>query len=316
MAMAFALLAGAGLLVKNLILLRSRDAGIRTERIVAFDVALSGPRYRDPDPRVAFYKTLYERLSHAPGVERLGMVSHLPMFNFGMNSYFQIDGTTPWGPNEAPLVEYRWIHGDYLQTMGIRLVNGRPLDERDRRGATTVLINESMARKFWPGADPDRQAIREGRRSIQVVRSGRRAQRRAIVRPDAERAVRVLPDDRGVAILQHDRRGADPQRRSHDHRSDRAPDRGVDRSDAADQPGADDGVGRERIGGTAAPDVRADDPFGVLAGALAIVGVYGVMAYTVRRQRREFGIRLALGADEARVRNLVVARGLTLTMPA
>jgi ABC-type antimicrobial peptide transport system permease subunit len=54
--------------------------------------------------------------------------------------------------------------------------------------------------------------------------------------------------------------------------------------------------------------------FGVLAGALATVGVYGVMAYTVRRQRREFGIRLALGADEARVRNLVVARGLTLTI--
>src|SRR5262249_17583396 len=133
-ALAFALLVGAGLLMKNLILLRSRDAGIRTDRIVAFDVALAGDRYKAPEQTLAFYRDLYARLATAPGVESVGMTSHLPMFNFGWNGEFQIEGGTPWGPNEAPLVEYRWMYGDYLKTMGISLVQGRLLDDRDRQG--------------------------------------------------------------------------------------------------------------------------------------------------------------------------------------
>src|SRR5207253_765573 len=77
-ATAFALLVGAGLLVKNLILLRSRDAGIRTDRIVAFDVAPAGARYKAPEQTVAFYRDLYSRLAHLNGVESAGMTSHLP----------------------------------------------------------------------------------------------------------------------------------------------------------------------------------------------------------------------------------------------
>jgi putative ABC transport system permease protein len=153
-AMAFALLVGAGLLVKNLVLLRNRDAGIRTERIVAFDVALPAQRYKSPEQQTAFYHDLYARLAAMGGVDSVGMTSHLPMFNFGWNGEFQIEGNLPWAANEAPLVEYRWIFGDYLKTMGIRLVQGRLLDDRDRNGATTVLINQTMAQKFWPGQDP------------------------------------------------------------------------------------------------------------------------------------------------------------------
>src|SRR5262249_16795936 len=113
-ALAFALLVGAGLLVKNLVLLKSRDAGIRTGPLVAFDLAPAGPRSRAREQTVGFYRELYARLAGAPGVDSVGMTSHLPMFNFGWNGEFQIDGGTPWGPNEAPLVEYRWIFGDYL----------------------------------------------------------------------------------------------------------------------------------------------------------------------------------------------------------
>src|SRR4029077_13024319 len=60
----------------------------------------------------------------------------------------------PWRANDAPLVEYRWMYGDYLKTMGIRLLRGRLLDDRDRSESTTVLINQAMADKFWPGQDP------------------------------------------------------------------------------------------------------------------------------------------------------------------
>src|SRR5262249_24330512 len=121
-AIAFALLVGAGLLVKNLVLLRSRDAGIRTDRIVAFDVSLSGPRYKAPESVSAFYRDLYTRLAHVGSIESAGMISHLPMYSYGSNGEFQIEGGTPWPPNQAPLVEYRWFAGDYLKTMGIPLL--------------------------------------------------------------------------------------------------------------------------------------------------------------------------------------------------
>src|SRR4051812_46237035 len=152
-ALAFALLVGAGLLVKNLVLLRSRDAGIRTARILAFDIAPSGPRYASADRTRAFYRELYARLTQVGTIESAGMTSHLPMYNFGWNGEFLLEGAAPWRDNEAPLVEYRWIYGDYLKTMGIALVKGRPLDERDRLNSTSVLINQAMADKFWPGQE-------------------------------------------------------------------------------------------------------------------------------------------------------------------
>src|SRR5262249_55714371 len=80
--------------------------------------------------------------------------SHLPMYSFGFNGEFSIQGNNPWDAQTAPLVEYRWMSGDYLKTMGVPLLKGRMLDERDGKDATTVLINNTMAQKFWPGQDP------------------------------------------------------------------------------------------------------------------------------------------------------------------
>ena len=117
-------------------------------------MALAGPRYRDPDQQTAFYRTLNERLAHTGGIESAGMTSHLPMFSYGSNGEMQIEGGTPWGPNGAPLVEYRWIYGDYLKTMGVRLLAGRLLDSHDGEKSVAVLINAAMAHKFWPGKDP------------------------------------------------------------------------------------------------------------------------------------------------------------------
>jgi putative ABC transport system permease protein len=310
-AMAFALLVGAGLLVKNLVLLRSRDAGIRTERIIAFDVAPAGLRYKAPEQTLAFYRELYSRLAHTGGVESVGMTSHLPMFNFGWNGEFLIEGDTPWRPNEAPLVEYRWFYGDYLKTMGIRLLDGRLLDDRDRT-ASTVLINHAMAEKFWPGQNPIGKRFGQGSDKSQWyevagvlsdVRSFGLAGRppfefyrtidqspfttmTIVIRTAADDPTAIVPTARQiVASIDPTLPIADVQTMEHV---------------------VSESVGQPRL--MSALTVL----FGALAGALAIVGVYGVMAYNVRRQRREFGIRIALGADRARVRNLVVGRGLVL----
>ncbi|HZR23785.1 MAG TPA: ABC transporter permease [Vicinamibacterales bacterium] len=313
-AMAFALVVGAGLLVKNLVLLRSRDAGIRTERIVAADVSLAGARYRDPAGQLAFYRALEERLSHTAGIESAGMTSHLPMFNYGWNGEMQIEGGTPWGPNEAPLVEYRWIYGDYLKTMGVRLLSGRLIDARDGSNATAVLINESMARKFWPGKDPLGKRFGQGNdtskwyevvgvlsdvRSVSLARNAPFEFYRTldeapfnsmtvVIRTAAEDPMSIVPTVRQIVA------SIDPT----------LPLNNVQTMEHV----VDESVGQPRLMSA------LTTVFGALAGLLAIVGVYGVMAYNVRRQRREFGIRLALGADTGHVRNLVVARGLGLAV--
>ncbi len=311
-AVAFALLVGAGLLVRNLVLLQNRDAGIRTERIVAFDVAPTGARYKADAASVAFYRELYARLRNAPGVESVGMTSHLPMYNFGMNGEFQIEGSLPWGPNDAPLVEYRWFYGDYLKTMGIRLVAGRMLDDNDRASGTAALVNETMARKFWPnqnalgkrfGQGTDRSKWFEVVGILSDVRSYGLTRKTPY---EFYRTIEESPFQAMTVVIRT--RGDDPMAIIPTARQTVAaidPDLPINDVQTMEHV-VSESVGQPRLMSA------LTGLFGALAGLLAMVGVYGVMAYNVRRQRREFGIRLALGADEGRIRRLVVGRGLAL----
>jgi putative ABC transport system permease protein len=311
-AVAFALLVGAGLLVKNVALLQARDMGMRTDRIVAFDLAPTGPRYEAPAQLVALYRDLYERISTMGTVEHAGMTSHLPMRDYGWNGEFQIEGGVPWGPGEAPLVEYRWIHGGYLQALGVPLVAGRLLDARDGEGTRTVLVNQAMAEKFWPGQDPigrrfgqgsdlslwydvvgvignvrsaglTRTPLFEFYRTIEQASFGSMT---AVVRTHAEDPMTVMPSVREIVA------SLDPE----------LPISNVETLDAI----VSASVGQPRL----ISSLTA--LFGILAGLLAMVGIYGVMAFTVRRQRHEFGIRVALGADRARVWCMVLGRGARL----
>ncbi len=311
-AIACALLVGAGLLVKNLARLQGREAGVRTEGIVAFDLAPAGPRYRDPEAVRALYRELLSRLAAVGGVERVGATSHLPMYNFGTNGEMQREGGNLWGPNEAPLVEYRYFTGDYLQALDIPLVRGRMLDTRDGANTNSVLINQAMADKFWPGEDPIGKRFGQGNpptqwwevvgvvgniRSFGLTRSvplefyrtidqSIASSLTVVVRTHGERPDAVVPAARQIVA------SIDPA----------LPVTAVQRMDEV----VAASVGQPRF------LTALSTLFGALAGLLAMVGVYGVMTYNVRRQRREFGIRLALGADPAGVRGLVVRRGLTL----
>jgi predicted permease len=311
-ALAFALLTGAGLLVKNLVLLKERDSGIRAERLLAFELSASGQRYQAPDASTAFYRQLYERLSQMRNIESVGLTSHLPMFNFGYNGEFQIEGKLPWGANDAPLVEYRWFYGDYMRTVGIRLLEGRMLDDRDRKGGTAVLINQAMAEKFWPGQDALGKRFGQGTdhsqwydvvgvvsnvRSFGLARSTpfefyRTIEESAfspmtvVIRTPNADPTTIVPDVRNIVA------SLDPA----------LPLTHIQTMEQV----VSESLGEPRLMSS------LTTLFAALAGLLAMVGVYGVMTYNVRRQRREFGIRLALGADQRNVRNLVVGRGLAL----
>jgi putative ABC transport system permease protein len=316
-AVAFALLVGAGLLVKNLLLLQQRDTGIRTERIVSFDLAPSGARYQDSGRVVAFYNELLDRLRPMGGIEAVGLTSHLPMYRFGFNGEVTIQGGNPWGPNEAPLVEYRWIAGDYLKTMGIPLIKGRQFTADDKQGGPPViLINKAMADKFWPDQDPLGKKVAQGEPDsdtvwLEVVGVVGNVRSYGLVantpyemyftieqRPFTGMtvAIRTASDD-PAAVIRSARQivsSLDPS----------LPVTGVQKMDQIVYAS----VGQPRLMSALGA------LFGALAGLLAMVGIYGVTSYNVRRQRREFGIRLALGADPRTVRKLVVYRGLLTSL--
>jgi putative ABC transport system permease protein len=312
-ALAFALLIGGGLLVKNLVLLQNRDAGIRTRGVIAFDVSPAGKRYESEEQLKAFYRELHHRLSGVSGVRRAGLISHLPMYRFGWNGEMLIEGKSPWSANEAPLVEYRWFYGEYFQTLGIPLVRGRMLDRRDGGGARTVLVNQAMARKFWPGQDPIGKRFGQGqdrREWYEVVGVVGDTRSYGLAQRTPYEFFRTIDQDSFpfMTVVLEARDGADPAALVPTARQlIRSMDSGMPVTNV------------QTLGEVVAASVGQQrlisaltGVFGSLAGLLAMVGVYGVMAYNVRRQRRELGIRLAMGADRTMVRNLIVKRGLLL----
>ena len=311
-ALAFALLVGGALLVKNLMLLQSRDAGIVTEKIVTFDLAPAGPRYAAPEAVRSLYRDLHARLAQVGGVQHVGFISHLPMYRFGMNGEMQVEGKLPWAASDAPLVEYRWFFGDYFKALGIPLVRGRMLDARDGDGTRTVLINKTMGEKFWPGEDPIGKRFGQGTDRSQwwevvgvvgdirsyglAVRTPYEFYRNIEQQMSSALTVviRATTDDPSSLI---------PTARQIVRSLDSAlPVTGVQTMEEV----VAASVGQQRLISAMA------GVFALLAALLAMVGVFGVMTYNVRRQRREIGIRLALGAERAAVRRLIVTRGLKL----
>jgi predicted permease len=307
-AIAFALLAGAGLMAKNLILLERRDAGITTDHVIAFDISPSGPRYRQDAPLQWLYRTLDERLSQLGGVQYAGMTSHLPMYRFGNNGEMTREGGNPWGANENPLVEYRYLHGDYLKALAIPVLRGRALGARD---ATTknVLVNQAMADKFWPGEDPIGRRFGQGSDAaayytvVGVVGNIRSFGLAAQTPFEFYRTTDQSAPSAMTVVLRAS--GVDPASLIPSARaivSTLDPNLPVTSVQTMEEV-VSASVGQPRLLSA------LSGLFGGLAGLLAMVGVYGVTAYNVRRQRREYGIRLALGADPGTVRRLIVQRG-------
>jgi predicted permease len=305
---AFALLVGAGLMVKNLILLERRDAGISPDHVIAFDIAPTGPRYRTNDALRTLYRALDERLAALGGVQYVGLTSHLPMYRFGSNGEMTRQGGNPWGANENPLVEYRYLYGDYLKALGIPVLRGRALDSRDA-GTQNVLINQTMADKFWPGEDPIGKRFGQGTDTkayyavVGVIGNIRSLGLAARTPYEFYRTTdQVTPNSMTVVLRST---GADPASLVPSARaivSTLDPNLPVTSVQTMDDV-VSASVGQPRLLSA------LSGLFGALAGLLAMVGVYGVTSYNVRRQRREYGIRLALGADPGAVQRLIVKRG-------
>jgi putative ABC transport system permease protein len=322
-ALALVLAIGAGLLLKGFLRLQEVNPGFNAKGVLAASISLPAAKYRTPQQRAAFFEEFFERLESLPGVKAAGMVDALPLSGVNRGSNIHIEGRPEPRPDESPTIWMRCANRAYLRTLEIPLLRGRHFTDQDSEAAPRVaIINQTMARQFWPNEDALGKRFGRGlthRPSsssappppwITVVGVAGDVRHTALARPpEAEFIVPYAQFSQPVMSLVI-RTASDPARFAPGLRSAAV---AVDR----DQPVSEVGSLEQRLYNSIAPQRLAMRLLGIFAGvavALAAVGVYGVISFAVTRRTHEIGIRMALGATRPDVLRMVLREGLTMTL--
>jgi len=311
--LAMVLVIGAGLLVKSLLRLRSQDAGFRVDGLMTMQINLPPARYDNDATRRTVAEMLTE-MRAIPGVTAAGAISWLPLQSFGFNGSFSIEGRPPLGtPDRRPVVEFRMITPGYFRAMQIPIRNGADFTDRENeRDRPVVIVNETMAKQFWPNESPIGARVRlvldpntVMREVIGVVGDVRSAALNQAPVPEAFVPQAQVPVTQFTMAL---RTAGDPaallpvvrQRIA-------AIDAGLPIVRAQTMANVvDASAGSMRLSST------LTSVFALLAALLASVGIYSLVSYSVASRTREIGIRVALGAMPAAVLRMVVGEGLRL----
>jgi putative ABC transport system permease protein len=320
-ALAVMLLIGASLVIRSFAALRAVDPGWVPDRLASLVVSVSGSPEAMPGRRSAFYLDVLERLRALPGVQSASAINHVPLVGDEWELSFNVEGRPTPRPGDAPSATYRLVFPGYFNTVGLPILEGRPLNESDREGSPpTIVINQYLARMQWPGDDPIGKRIRIGDSSWRtVVGVAKNAVRGTwTAPPDAEVYLPLLQNEaflRGGGVHDGDylsymiRTSAAPGPVLPDARAairTLAPTVAV--SDAVV---VTDAVRRATAG--AEFIVTLLTVFAGVALLLSAVGIYGVMSHAVATQRREIGIRLALGASSGGIMAKIIGEGLLIT---
>jgi putative ABC transport system permease protein len=309
-AVAFVLVVGAALLIRTLVALQHVDMGFTPDHVLTAAVAPPRTQYRDPAALRQLYGRLLERASTIPGVRAAALTNMLPLSGGDFNLSFAIEGRARVAtPGAEPVAGARIVSPSYVSTMGVRLVQGRdlsPLDTENSPGA--ALVNETMARRYWPNASPLGARILLPDLELTVVGVvGDVHHRGPGATPGAEM---YIPYEQFVArqVVIALRTTGDPARSAS---ALRAVMREIDPALPLANVRTMDQLLSQNI---AQPRFLAAllTGFAGLAALLALVGVYGLLSFSVSRRARELGVRMALGAGRTRVVTLVLGQSAAL----
>jgi putative ABC transport system permease protein len=316
--MATVLLICAGLLVRTVAGMLNVPVGFDTERLLTARMTLPRPNdparaaYLDPARRVAFYRETLRRVQAIPGVGHAALSSQIPLGGFNPPLFVEIDGGGAIDPGVRPVMHDFQISPGYFQTMGVKIVGGRSVAGSDVAGSEpVVVVSEAAATRYWSGRNPIGGRVRLSPELpwMTVVGVASDVRTRRLTEQPQPIMYRPLEQSSDLSVALLVRLQGEPVSIAKD----------LAREVSAVDPDVPVHAVRTMTDliGTAVSQrrflMRLLVTFGVLATGLALLGIYGMLAYSVSQRTHEIGIRMAIGASQVDVSRMVMRRAMVLT---
>ena len=314
-ALSLVLLVGAGLFFRSFLTVFKTDPGFNPDNVMTMSLMLSASKYKDEPQTAAFYTDLVQRVKATPGVVSAAAVNHLPLGGSNSSEAFLVEGVPEPPPGQENIGRYRVCTPDYFATLQIPILRGRAFTEQDKADAPpVVIVNETLARKYWPGQEAVGKRIRfqaplDRAPWMEVVGVSKDVKHELTLEVTPEFYLPHAQDGwRGMVVVA--RTTGNPASLAGSLRQN------VWAMDK-DQPVAEVrtmtevrsiSVGLQQF------NSMMIGIFALVALLLASIGIYGVMAFAVAQRTREIGIRMALGARRTDVLRMVVLNGMKLAV--